>query len=61
VDDEQTGTISMGNVRFYNLELKDATTWHDWTMTYSSDTAKVQQGGYTVTTITPYYDFHVID
>ena len=61
VDDDQSGTISMGNVRFYNLELRDATTWQDWTTTYSSDTAKVQEGGYTVTTTSRYYDFYVSD
>ena len=60
-DNDQSGTISMGNVRFYNLDLRDATTWHDWTNAYSSDTAKLQEGGYTVTTTSRFHDFYVSD
>ncbi len=57
--ENQFGTISMGTVRFYGLELRDATTWHDWTTTYSSDTRRFQQGGYSVTTNSRYHDFEV--
>ena len=55
----QTGTITMGTVNFYGLELVDTTTWHDWTTAYSSDTQKLQEGGYTVATNSAYYNFNV--
>ena len=59
--ENQPGTVSMDSVRFYELELRDGTTWHDWDTTYSSDTGKKLQGGYTITTNSRYYDFKVND
>ena len=57
----QSGTVSMDSVRFYGLELRDNTTWHDWSTTYSGDTTKVQQGGYVIATVSKYDDFIVND
>ncbi len=55
------GTVPVGSVNFYGLELRDGTTWHDWDTTYSSDTRYLQQGGYTIDTISRYDDFIVKD
>jgi hypothetical protein len=57
--EDQIGTIGMGTVNFYELELRDATTWHDWTTTYSTDTYELEEGGYSVTVNTNYDDFDV--
>ncbi len=40
--ENQYGTISMGTVRFYGLELRDVTTWHDWTTMYHNHTTKLE-------------------
>ena len=51
----------MDSVRFYNLELRDGTNWHDWDASYADDTRWLQQGGYTITTDSQYDDFYVND
>ena len=58
--EDQSGTIFMGTVQFYGLELKDSNSdWHDWDSSYASDTDMSEQGGYTITTNSTYYDFEV--
>ena len=56
--EDQAGTISMGTVNFYGLELK-SNNWTDWTATYDDDTTKKEEGAYTVTTNTSFHDFDV--
>lgn len=57
--EDRPGTISMNEVRFYNLYLRDATTWHEWNEDYSSDTTPSIEGGYILYTNSEYHDFEV--
>ena len=59
VHENQSGTIPMGTVNFFGLELRDASTWHDWTTAYIHDTGKFEEGGYIVTPKSRFYDFDV--
>jgi hypothetical protein len=61
VSTDQPGTIPVGSVRFYALELRDSRSWHDWDTTYSDDTGYLQQDGYTIVTNSRYDDFYVTD
>lgn len=59
--EDRSGTIPMDSVNFYDLELRGGVAWDEWDDNYEADTRKLQQGGYTVTTNSEYYDFDVND
>ena len=61
VREDQPGTVSMGTIRFYGLELKDDGSWEDWDDSYEDDTGALEEGGYTLTTNSDYDDFEVDD
>ena len=59
-NEEQSGTISMGTVRFYGLELYDGSDWPDWEDEhYGDDTHLLDEGGYSVTVNSSYEDYEV--
>ena len=59
VREDRSGTIPMDSVTFYDLELRGGVAWDQWDDDYDSDTEINEEGGYTVTTNSEYYDFDV--